>query len=471
MKKLWLWVLGVIVIGGVVGGALWLRQKREAEAVAQEALRTATVQRGTLELTVLASGNVVAAQDCDLSFEMPGQVISVTVEVGDRVRAGQPLARLDDTSPVRAVRQAELALDEARLNLATLTKPPDADDIALAKLALQSAAQSMAAAKQSEEAAQLQGGQNVQHAQEALDDVRQMYDEVHDQIDRYHLPDAYAAGATAAYMETEGNVGVTQVKAEQQIQQAKSQWLTAYHNYKQAEQQLQQLQDGPDEDQVRQAQLQVEQAQLSLEQARLNEAKTLLTAPCDGAVTAVNIQEGLAAPNGQPAISLMNDAQFYAEVTVDETDIAAVAVGQPVSVTVDAYPNDPLPGVVDRIAILPVAGLGTVAYPVQVRLQPQGTVVLREGMTAEVTIRTERRDDVLLIPNWAIRTDQETGQVYTYVLPGGDQPPERREITVGGRNEAFTEVLGGLEEGQTVALVLESRTLPIFQGRPPRQRR
>ncbi len=471
MKKLWLWGLGVVIVAGVIGGGLWLRRQRLTAETAQEALRTATVQRGTLELTVLASGNVIAEQDCNLSFEMPGQVISLTVDVGDRVHAGQALAKLDDTSLVRAVRQAELALDEAQLNLTTLTKPPDEEDIALAKLAVQSAAQSMAAAKQSEQAAQVQGSQNVQQAQDALADVKQMYDDVRQRIDQYHLPDAYAAGATAAYMETEGNVGVTQVKAAQQVQQAKSQWFTAYNNYRQAVQKLESLQEGPDEDQVQQAQLQVEQAQLSLEQAKLNAAKAVLIAPCDGVVTEVNLQEGLMAPSGEAAISLMNDAQFYADVTVDETDIASVAVGQPVSVTVDAYPNSSLSGVVERISLLPVAGLGTVAYPVRVRLLPQQTVTLREGMNAEVTIHTERRENVLLIPNWAVRTDQETGQVYTYVIPGNDLPPERHEITIGGRNEMSTEVRSGLQEGQTVALVLESHTLPIFQGQPPRQRR
>ena len=81
-------------------------------------------------------------------------------------------------------------------------------------------------------------------------------------------------------------------------------------------------------------------------------------------------------------------------------------------------------------------------------------------MTASVVIHTDTVEDVLLAPNWAIRADQSTGTtvLYCYVLRS-DGVPERRNITRGRYDETFTEILSGLEAGETVALVTEERNL------------
>jgi hypothetical protein len=73
-------------------------------------------------------------------------------------------------------------------------------------------------------------------------------------------------------------------------------------------------------------------------------------------------------------------------------------------------------------------------------------------------IHTDTIKDVLLAPNWAIRSDQSTGEtvLYCYVLRS-DGVPERRTITRGRYNETSTEILSGLQAGDTVALVTEER--------------
>jgi len=75
-------------------------------------------------------------------------------------------------------------------------------------------------------------------------------------------------------------------------------------------------------------------------------------------------------------------------------------------------------------------------------------------------IYTDTVEDVLLAPNWSIRADQSTGEtvLYCYVL-GNDGIPERRTITRGRYDESFTEILSGLQESDTVALVTEERNL------------
>ena len=110
---------------------------------------------------------------------------------------------------------------------------------------------------------------------------------------------------------------LAKINAELTIEQGKAQWLSAYSNYQQAVENLNKLQEEPDANQIRQAELQIEQAQLSLEQAQGNLADTVLEAPIAGLVVAVNIQEGGQAPRegtqtpgSLPAFTIVDDARF-----------------------------------------------------------------------------------------------------------------------------------------------------------------
>jgi hypothetical protein len=87
-------------------------------------------------------------------------------------------------------------------------------------------------------------------------------------------------------------------------------------------------------------------------------------------------------------------------------------------------------------------------------------------MTAGATITTGMVEDVLRIPSWAVRTDASSGQTYAYRIVNG--LPQRAEIRFGARNESWTEITSGIEEGATVALVTESQSLLDFRGPPSR---
>ncbi|MGC9394733.1 MAG: efflux RND transporter periplasmic adaptor subunit [Anaerolineae bacterium] len=465
MKKVFTWFIILAIIAAGIGGVLWWRnQQVQSQSATGDVLRTGQVVRGELTITVPASGNVAVNQKANLSFKLPGDVTSVSVALSDYVTAGQELARLDTTDLERAVRQAEIALEQARVNLETLQKPASEEDIRLAELAIQNAAQSLEVARISKEAAEAQGSLSIRTAQDAAEKMEEAYEGTVDRLDQMGLPLSYGAGVTAAYMEAEGNVGITQVKAEYQIQQIQSQWLSAYQAYRQAQENLAKLQAGPDADRIRQTELQIEQAQLSLDQAEERLTNAILVAPFDGVVAAVNIQEGAAAPTGLPAITLLDTSELYIEVNVDEIDIGKVAVGQPVSITLDAHPQATLQGTVERIAATPTNVGGIITYKLRVKLADTGDLLVLDGMTVSVLIQTETIRDVLLVPNWAVRTDQESSETYVYRIVDG--VPVRMPITVGERSDTHTVIDSGLAEGDTVALVTETRSLLDMQGPP-----
>jgi len=475
MKKAIIWIIVVALLAGAVGGVLWLRtRQQQASKQAAEILRTGEVIQDDLEITISSSGNVVVERRVDLAFEMPGTVRTVNVEVGDRVKAGDLLAELDDDTLTDAVRQAELELAQAQIDLQQAQEPADEADIRLAELAIREAVQAMEVAETSAALAQVRASIDQTRAQEYEKDAREAYEKYTDILDDYGLPAAYAAGVTAMYMEAEGNVGITQLRSEAAIQQAQSQWLSANQRYAKATRDLELLRQGADENQIEGLALQVELAELSLEQARADLASAQLVAPFDGIIAAVNLQLGSPPPNparlgGQPAVTLLDDSTVYVDLTIDEIDIGAIFEGQPVALTLDAYPDVTLPGIIERLSVLSKLSGGVVAYTVRARLTETDGVAIRDGMTAGARITTAVLEDAVLIPNWAIRTDQTSDEIYTYCYCLIDGEPQRRPIELGARGEAWTQVLSGIDAGSSVALVSESVNLFELrgEGHPP----
>ena len=328
--------------------------------------------------------------------------------MSDRVKAGQELARLDTEDLEDAVQQAQIALDQAKINLAMLNEPVGEENVELAELAIQSALQSLEVARISKTSAEVQGSQSIRLAREAADKTEEAYEGYLDFLDQYGFPTAYAAGINAAYMEAEGNAGITQVKAEYQIQQAQSQWLAAYQGLQQAEQSLStDCKRGRTRIRCARSNCKSSKHRLNLEQAEERLDDIFIAAPFDGVVAAVNIQKGQYASTGRSAITLLDDSEFFVDVTVDEIDIGKVANGQGVQIAVDAYPDTTIEGVVERIASVPSNVGGIIAYLVRIQIADTAGVDVRDGMTASVFIHTDTISDVLLIPNWAIRTDQQ----------------------------------------------------------------
>jgi HlyD family secretion protein len=214
------------------------------------------------------------------------------------------------------------------------------------------------------------------------------------------------------------------------------------------------------------AQLQVEQAQLSLEQTSHQLEGSELAAPHDGTITLIGVREGEMS-GGQPAFILTDLSAYHVDVMVDEIDIGRVRVGQPVTLTLDALPGETLSGEVTQIADTAQVETGVVSYKITVDLDPSDAP-LRAGMTANVEIVTERRENVLLAPNRFIRIDRTTGQTFVDKLVGGEI--QTFEVQTGLRDETYSEVPAGLAEGDVVVLVQQSTREQLreaFQMGPP----
>jgi RND family efflux transporter MFP subunit len=193
------------------------------------------------------------------------------------------------------------------------------------------------------------------------------------------------------------------------------------------------------------------QARANLRSAQIQLDYTVISAPVSGVVASVSTQVGetVAASFASPTFVTIIDLQrLEIWAYVDETDIGRVEVGQEARFTVDTYPDTDFRGVVT--AIQPKAEIvdNVVNYVTLIEIGPTDGKTLRPEMTTTVNIHLAGRQDVLALPNGAVRRDSEG--VFAFVA--GRSGPERRGIETGYRGSSYTEVLEGLAEGEEVLI-------------------
>jgi HlyD family secretion protein len=224
----------------------------------------------------------------------------------------------------------------------------------------------------------------------------------------------------------------------------------------QAEANLSDLLQGPATEQVAIAEAQVEQARISVAdaQARLDDAT--LVAPFSGVVTGVDVAVGEWATG--LAVELVDTSSLEVVLDVDEVDIGQVAVGTETLVSLEPWPDTQFQGEVVAVAPRGSAGSEVVTYQVHIRLSP-GDLPVRTGMTANAQLITAQHDQVLLVPNRAITADRQAGKYYVYRVDG--DAVTKVEVTIGLRDDSYTEIRSGLSEGDKVALNYEESSFPF----------
>ncbi len=412
--------------------------------------RTATVARGTIRASVSASGSIAPAEKVNLNFGVPGTVAEITVAEGQQVKAGDVLARLDTDELRLAVQQAENAVATQKI-LYSQAISPTLEDVNAAKSAVTSASANLRQLAGNPDPLQVQIAQlQADVANETRYQTELRYDQVRDkpiggmQVDT--LRSQYAQTVMQAQI------------ADLQLQLTKrggndAQLAAARAQLTQAQAQLAKLQG--DERTRALAEAQLRNTEIALEQARLRLKNAQLVAPFDGTIAELNLSVGQQVGTGglQAAIVLADLSSFHIDVGVDESSVGVLTEEQPVVITVDALPDQQLTGRVDRIAPVATEQGGIVNYKVVIGLE-QSDAAVRGGMSANVDIITEVRNNVLIVPNWTIRIDRGTGKAYVN-LRQGDKINEV-EIVTGLRNTNESEVVSGVNEGDELVVVQQS---------------
>lgn len=307
------------------------------------------------EAQLSANGTIEATQ-VRVVAEVSGQLKELAVTEGDRVKAGQILARLDASTYQTQMEQAQAAVDSAGAGLAEARSGSRTQDI---------------------EAAQHEAERLAAQAAAAQEQVSQLEDSL------ARTEALYEQGAAAEKDLT---------SLESQLKVARYQWQGAQAALEAARSRLALLEAGNRPETIQRQEAGVRQSQAGLDMARLNLKKTELTAPVSAVVARLNFSQGEFVNPGAEIVTLLDDTDLWLNVYVPENKLGQVKVGQTVSITVDTYPGRVFPGRVTYIA--PEAEFtprnvqtkeDRVNLVFQVKVQvTEGQDALRPGLPADV---------------------------------------------------------------------------------------
>jgi len=461
--KRWVYILiAVAVVAAAVIGIVLSRRSRLQSAGAE--FQTVEAATGPLTALVGATGSVRANQTATLVFQTSGTVERVRAAIGDRVVEGEELVELASSTLPQQVILAQADLVSAQRALDDLMNSDLA--AAQAQLALAQAEDELRDATYNRTVNQ-QGNRGsaetvdiaearVVLAQGQAQQMRDIYNRV------YGLPesDPNRALALTNYARARDELRSAErtlnwyLGAPNDIDQALFDANVAIAQAKldNAQREWDRLQDGPDPSDIAAAQARVDAAQASIDLGRV-------AAPFAGTVTAVEVAPGDVVTPGVVAIGLADLSLLVVDVEVSEVDVNRIEAGQPVSLTFDAIAGRTYQGEVTEIGLAGVAVQGVVNFHVTVEILDADEAI-RPSMTAAVNIVVEQIEDVLLVPNRAVRV--QDGQRVVYVLRGGEL--EMVPVVLGASSDTDSQVIDG--ELQVGDLIVLNPPLVFEQGGP-----
>ena len=397
-------------------------------------LHTVEVAAGDLLVEVNAVGTVQPLALTKVSTQLSGQVAEVLADFNDAVERGRVLARLDEQSFRARLQEAEAQLEVARSELLVQRA---AVERARAQLASRRAKRLVLAAEAEGAAAR------ERKAAAELTRTRTL-------ADRSTVSASEVENAQADY----DSARALREAAEAWLEVQDTEIRAAESDLAMAEAKL-----GNSEAQIR-------QHEAASEEARVNLERTAIRSPLDGVVIRRDVEPGqtVAASLQAPTLfSLAGDLRtMRVETRVDEADIGRVRVGQAVSFRVDAYPERQFSGRVHKVHMAPEIVQNVVTYNVLVDA-PNPDLALLPGMTALVQITVEEHQDVLRLPNAALRFNPpddwpspgEPAPGRTWVWRHGAEGPSPLEVRLGPSDDLATAVEDGeLRAGDRVLIGL-----------------
>ena len=344
----------------------------QANGSLQDKYLTVPVQRGAIQRTVSATGTLQAVITVQVGSQVSGRVQHLYADFNSVVKKGQTLAIIDPSN-------FEAQLERASANLAT-----------------SEATKSMAAANQISRQAELASARaNLEIVQVTLEEAHRQLERDRDLFEERLISERELESTQAAF--DQGRARIQQAKA--QIQQVEASIRSAVA-------------------QLEQAVANIRQAQAELRMAEVNLQYTKITSPIDGVVIERNVDIGqtVAASFQAPVLFLIaNDlSKMQVIAQIDEADIGAISEEANVDFNVDAFPGEIFRGNISEIRLsskLPATASGSTAsggatnvvvYNIMIDVN-NPRLKLRPNMTANVNFTVARVQDVLKIPNSALR--------------------------------------------------------------------
>lgn len=426
----WWIFLAIVVIAAALAGLWYLRQQRNTRQVLAN-IETEPYQRMTLNANIYGTGTVQPYQSAVLTWSTGGIVGEVNVSLGEAVEKDQVLMTLDPDSTSVDILQAQIDVINVQNNLDDLYDnwESELDQI---KLDLIKAEENLEDLQDKRSLMNYRRctDERIEELEENLEDAERLYD--FDQSPR-NLRAVNTAQANLDFCRAN--------YTEREVAETDLQISLAEARVADLEAQVELLADGPDPDRVT-----ILETQLAIAEKRLNSPK--VEAPFDGVISALPTHIGDVVNVGTRALQLDNVSELYLDVQISEVDIPFVNIGQMADLIFDAYFETTFTGEVIEISPVGTSVQGVVEYNVRIRMLDADERI-KPGMTAAVNIIVDEKEDVFVIPNDAIVS--ENGQELVYVRRNGSY--EAVPVSLGSYSDFYSEVLeADIQAGELIAI-------------------
>lgn len=438
MKKIGLLLL-ILALGGCVDREAQRQGERTKEIIGDKTVRVSviTAKETTVSEDLEITGEVQTSSDTTVGAKIAGRLVAVYVQDGDFVRQGQVIAQQETGTLMAQMRQAQGQLSAAQAQLAQAISNKrfgpqrSLSAVKTAEAQLRSARAQLAKAQSGAR------GEEVRQAEIQVDAAKSNLETARKERDRQ----------LALYKEGAASLQRYEV-AENQFQQALSQYEIAIENLRlrrsqtrpedidsareavrQAEEavrnaKIAQSLDVNLDEQVAAARAQVSTAMASVDLARQNLADATIRSPFTGRVSGKPAQVGTMAAPGTPIVRLIGEQGIYFEGEVPESQVAEITPGRAVAIRLDALGSIGFSGRV--VAVSPMGESVGRLFKVRIQFE-QSDPAIKPGMFARGVIKLRTIEHAILVPSLAMITDGDSH--YVFVLEGNKA--KRRPVVKG----------------------------------------
>jgi HlyD family secretion protein len=466
-KRVWIPAVILLVLAmSAAGWFFWNTRNAATNTTKSEQLQTAAVRQGNIELSTSGTATLNPRTDASFGFRASGQVIQLKVKIGDRVKAGDKLASLDDAAAQLQLTQAKRALQELTSYAAIQTQM---ENVANAKTTLRSARDLLAyylspdVVYYEELVAQAQQALQVAQTEETKSPSQDNAKKVQDAKTALEMAQSglmYAQAKYDSYLSDKftfkNKVGrVTVISFEpptvDQIASARAAYAVATQNLADEQAYLTALMTGTVPPNATGAKVtSFEQAQQTVTAAEDSLNGYHLVAPIDGTITALTFGLGDSVSSGSSASVTISDLDqpFVVDFYLDETEWKSVQVGYSANITFDILSDTTFPGKVISIDPILTTQGGALYIHGQIQLDPISNIPLPMGTSGSATVIAGQAKNVVLVPIAALHM-YAPGQYAVFVMTNGK--PTLRMLTIGLQDLVNAEVKTGLRVGEMVS--------------------
>ena len=497
-------VISIIILIAILLLGYW-GYKKFTSTAGEIRYITAKVEKGTIIISVFGSGQVSSLNQIDIKSKVSGDITYIGAQSGKKVGIGALIAKIDARDAQKSVRDAEISLETAKISLkklkieksnenlnADLIKAYDDGFSAVSNafldlpLTVTGLEEMFANENLTDNAARISGGTAQDYrdtaetlyynANKAFETNRIYYrtldrnsprEDVEKIINQTYETTKLVADATknlrnyVDFMAEDSNSSSGFSSSQNTLSAYENTINGHLDNLFLVKTNIKDYKDAflnSDLD-IQSSELSVKQKENALQDAKDKLADYFIRAPFAGTIAIVNIKKGDSVSTSTVVATLMTDKQI-AEISINEVDVAKIKIGEKATLTFDAVSDLAISGVVTEIDSVGTVSQGVVTYIVKISFDTQDERV-KTGMSVNTEITTDIKQDVLVVPNSALKS--QAGKSYiekfsTPLIPPAKGligsiskiAPNKIIVGVGLSNDGESEIIFGIKEGDEI---------------------